>query len=442
MKKILILALIFIVTLSAQVSIPTGLKATVNNGTVTLTWNKNPEIDVFNYHVYSDIGYDYNYIGSDYLKHIVKAKYITKPVHLYWIQAVNRDKIRSKTTNAITVEIKAPIYPDSPHYSDDLLLRMDRIGGAKLVIAPPNDNYKIREIGNIIEIPNNKVLMVYTLQRMIGGSPEEFIYYSKANKDDLKNWTAPVLINTDRELEDPFIELRGGLYYVYAEDKSGEPNKIFEISRHSSPDLVNWTFDGIMLRPGNTGDWDGLANYSPYKYYEANHNELWFDGRNMPNPPHVESIGFANWSGSKYDKSLKNPIITINKFDYLNNVGITELLHIKDKYLMITSGLWHHQQTDQDWIAGLAVSTDRINWEPTREKPFLAPGGRVESISTYYSDKWELVYQLSAGGPLYLGYPIDDNPPDPPDSDKQKLKDARELINDALDLIKAVENNL
>lgn len=149
-----------------------------------------------------------------------------------------------------------------------------------------------------------------------------------------------------------------------------ERHTAWDIAHAVSTDLINWTDQSVVLKKGNTGEWDDtcLATGSIIEH----NNKYWMAYTAKWNSSDV-AIGIAfstdlyNW-----EKIDRNPITKIDdKYYEKIGSGSRAISHWRDPYLFKHEEYIYHAvcasknkgKSDRRGTVGLARSKDMINWE-------------------------------------------------------------------------------
>jgi len=156
----------------------------------------------------------------------------------------------------------------------------------------------MREIGNVLydaadPDPTKRYKTWYT-----GYCPPwatNTVYVGYAYSPDGMTWTKAGQI-LERPLEDPYVMLHDGVYYLYVEDKEDVPFR--NIRRYHSVDCVNWLDDGDVFDVQENGPaWESGDVSSPVVWIEGDTWYLLYEGRGSATGG---QIGLA-WSSDGLD---------------------------------------------------------------------------------------------------------------------------------------------
>lgn len=294
-------------------------------------------------------------------------------------------------------------------HTDDSIARMYGITGSQLIISAPSGKV-MREQGNILEMADGTLIYVYTVTE----NPQVtwWIHYSISHINNINSWTYGGKLNTAIMLEDPHLEYYDGLYYLWGEDKDSAE---WRHNLHTSPDLINWTNQGTVFEKNPiAGAWDSEAVYSPTIYYIDGNQINLYDGRVMKVVPHVSNLGVATMVGGVWVRHPHNPVMTVAQSGIFDVLSIDAVLKVKDYYVMLQHGLYDYGGAGQAWAAGIATSPNGLtNWTQINSEPIQTPLGHTAHLMGLYTDKWNIFYEDSANGHLYIGTPLSTSDPTP-----------------------------
>lgn len=233
----------------------------------------------------------------------------------------------------------------------------------------------IREIGNVLATPDDPdapYKMWYTgycgtYNNLVTITPH---WVHMATSPDGITWSKLGRIQfsngVDHHLEDPYVVIVDGTYYMFAEDKDfGSSNFSPGIRRLHSADGFHWADDGLILARG-TAPWEAQDVGSPLMWVEQGVWYLYYEGRGSGNPG---SIGLAtSTDGMNFYRYGTTPRMAPGTgCDDWDNGSIIpdDLVSLNGSYYMT----YHASPSDpchgrrrSTTTTGLAISNDLITW--------------------------------------------------------------------------------
>lgn len=265
--------------------------------------------------------------------------------------------------------------------------------GSEPIIAPTvGEDELIRETGNKIYDPNtNQYIIVYSGSLNPYTGDNVYIYYATSPTGKAGTWTKQgKLVETTNE--DPYLEIIGDQYRLYAEKKSaGNINDGIEL--FTGTELTDLVSQGLIL-VGDVGEWDEQDDSSPTPYFKDGVHYLFFEGRS--NSGQDGAVGVAtSIDGLTYTKNPNNPIIKGSQSGnttWFSHVVPDDIIEYNNKFYMST-----HVYNGTTYVTGI-FDADSIDSEVWREtlNTWLSIDGTVD-------DKGALMLYKDAGNSIY-GY--------------------------------------
>ncbi len=144
-----------------------------------------------------------------------------------------------------------------------------------------------------------------------------------------------------------------------------------EIGHATSSDGINWTRDpqNPIVKRGGVGTWNERASFFPIVLRDGGRYLMWFAGYDMSSTP--GTIGYAeSVDSSVWTFPAANPVIRRDQTWEFVSMIPGPVVQNASGYRMWYSAT----STGQAWSAGLAMSTDGINWTKYAGNPVIAPG--------------------------------------------------------------------
>lgn len=217
-----------------------------------------------------------------------------------------------------------------------------------------------------------------------------------ATSTDLNTWTkytSNPILNVggtgtwdEHDAAKPVIILKDNIYYMFYAGKNTATleNTRVQIGLATSTDLINWTkeISNPLIEIGDEDEWDG-GSIEPGAIYELDgvYYLYYFgipkDGVGKQHVGLATSTDLLNWT--KYDN---NPVLKTggleDDWDYGWIAIGTRIIKIGDYYLTSYNGgnTIHSEILQEPGIkqAGLAYSTDLINWHKFSNNPIVTLG--------------------------------------------------------------------
>jgi hypothetical protein len=161
---------------------------------------------------------------------------------------------------------------------------------------------------------------------------------------------------TANHVNDPSVVRVGDTYFLYY--TRAAQGILDEIALATSTDGIRWEPRGVVLRPGESGDWDSLLVGRPSVIHEDGQFKLWYDGRKDLHPGALAEgaptstdshryVGHAtSTDGIRWTRHAGNPV-------FANDAGGVDVKPLGGGYVMAYES---HEGMR------LAVSTDGIVW--------------------------------------------------------------------------------
>ena len=228
----------------------------------------------------------------------------------------------------------------------------------------------MREIGNVIydELdpdPARRYKLLYS------GYTEPYaennVYAGWAYSPDGFTWTKGGKV-VSRALEDPYVVICDGTYYLFAEDKEDVPFR--NMRRFHSADFVNWVDDGDTLDIQSGGwppDWEAKDVSSPVVWIEDGVWYLLYEGRGGG---YNGKIGLATSSdGLNWVRDPANPVVDaeLGAWDS-GNIVPDDIVKRSGVYYLIYHGYGYTEKSG--FWCGIATSTDLHHWTRYAQNPF------------------------------------------------------------------------
>jgi len=180
---------------------------------------------------------------------------------------------------------------------------------------------------------------------------------------------------------DPFVLFHSGHYtmwYSSGLEYLNTPRQgSFGIEYATSPNGLDWSFRGVALEPGQSGDWDSFHLEAPSVLYDSRDGKfkMWYSALSSPDSNtlrYVYRIGYAESSDGiswvKYDNDSTTGLPYVNSDPVIvpeergfDSLGITDPHVIKKD---IGYAMWFTAiGEDNERRIGYAESVDGINWK-------------------------------------------------------------------------------
>ncbi len=257
----------------------------------------------------------------------------------------------------------------------------------------PGFDDSLREIGNVLDTGvDGPERYIFVYSGHDGAYAGNNVYIQWAVSPDAVTWDEKGNVLTSRSLEDPYLVLHNGTFYLYAEDKADVPFR--NIRLHTATSMAGpWTDLGDTIDVSGSG-WDNTDVSSPVVWIEGSTWYLLYEGRNGSGQG---SIGLATSSdGITWTKEPTNPVL-----DRLNTWG-THYIVPNDvrkssdgTYVMLFHGT---PNTDNSDIRlGAATSTDLLNWTPVTDH-LSFPKPQLESAFCPVNGEMKYLLLVEQGG--------------------------------------------
>ena len=241
-------------------------------------------------------------------------------------------------------------------------MRADRAANPIIPIGDPNSwDPVLRELGNIVFDPNEpdparRFKTWYTGYRAPYVNSQVFVGYCYS--PDGWAWTKAGKAH-ERPLEDPYVVLHDGVYYMFAEDKYDFPPR--NIRRLHSLDGEEWIDDGDTFDFIPGANWESTDVSSPIVWIEDGQWIMLYEGRGNGSSG---LIGLARSSdGFNWVRDPNNPIFRKGppgSWDETNVVP-DDITILGDRYWLSYHG--GNSTYDRRVVqTGFASSTDLYNW--------------------------------------------------------------------------------
>ena len=246
---------------------------------------------------------------------------------------------------------------------------------------------------------SEKYTMTYSTYN---GTYDQFDNCSWASSYNGLNWTKRGVMIPDRYLEDSYVVIFKGTYFMYAEDKSDVPFR--NIRCYNSTDLDTWYDMGDCLDIGSAGSWEDSDVSSPAVWNEDDTTlYMLYEGRCSSGTYCGGQVGLAtSTDGINWVKSSANPILN-------GSVGATVPWHTQyavpddiykkdDKWYMT----YHGYGAGYGFYAGQATTYNLTNSSWVRDKEPLTH----RDTAMYFWNGSEMLFTYAAySEDIVVAYP-------------------------------------
>lgn len=229
----------------------------------------------------------------------------------------------------------------------------------------------------------------------------------------------------DTWLNDPRLLYHQGAYHLFHLQGPGDwPRPAYQEMAHAvSDDLISWNASGIILEPGNPGEWDDRAICtSGYIYHQDRYWTL-YTGVNEAEEGAIQRIGVASSADlTHWERHPNNPVLEPDPRWYEAEPDTTEHDSIawRDPWVYYHSpeGMFYafftartnEGPSHRRGCIGLAKSPDMINWRclPPAYAPELEDQHEVPELFEYQG-MWILIFGTTDNG-LGMKYITSEDP--------------------------------
>lgn len=293
------------------------------------------------------------------------------------IQDIGADKEdTSNKQNSLTADGTGVKFPTvdavNSNFNNFNIDKFNQIGVSKSILTSGVWDANIREIGNILRIDKNNLVLVYTGTTIpYTQGVSEFIGLATSN-DNGNTWIKGGLssdgkiINTPSE--DPYIvkNPNNNNYHIYCERKNSSLTyKHAGIELFTSTDLINWSSQGIVLDKNLSNAWETTDVSSPAVIIEGNSWKMYYEGRSYTAGTNAGVVCLATSNdGITWTKSTINPLIYGSQWDSNPTVDWAvylvpdDIVKVKDEFFLTL-----HAFNGFEFVESILVSSDGVNWK-------------------------------------------------------------------------------
>jgi len=277
------------------------------------------------------------------------------------------------SSNLNDLDYPQKIYVDTKlNEKQSIISNFNHIGASTNILSSGTWDANIREIGNILRIDDNNLILVYTGTTIpYTHGVSEFVGLAKSSDNGLTWVKGGVLgdgkiINTPSE--DPYIVKNpsNSNYHIYCEKKdSALTYKHAGIELFTSSDLITWTSQGIVLDKNVSNAWETTDVSSPTVIIENGTWKMYYEGRSYTATPNAGVVCLAtSTDGISWTKSGSNPLIYGSQWsnspivDWSIYIVPDDIIKRNDEYFLTC-----HTFNGIEFVEAILVSTDGITWK-------------------------------------------------------------------------------